>query len=157
MPSLCPRIFGEFLKLSGVSARITLSQNALPDRFFLIRAHKYPLGDFGHRATASPTNIVESGRAYGYTGCIRTFRDWLHYRLKALGSTFTDRPSNDALRGVEQASIRAGIELRCFFCVADFHQLWQCNTIFYRRHFSEDGDSNLRWGLAADINTDRAV
>jgi hypothetical protein len=90
MPGLGLRIFGEFLKLLGVSARITLSQNALPDHFFLIGIHKDPLGDLSYRATASPTNIIERGRAYGYTGCIRTFRDRLHYCLKALDTTFID-------------------------------------------------------------------
>jgi hypothetical protein len=90
MPGFGLRIFGEFLKLLGVSARITFSQDALPDRFFLIRAHEYPLSDLSYRATASPTNIIESGRAYGYTGCIRTFRDRLHYCLKALDTTFID-------------------------------------------------------------------
>ena len=129
--------------LSGVSARVTLGRDAMPHNIFLIGAHEYPLGDLSYRATATPANIIEGGGTHRHTGCIRTFRDRLHYCLRALGTTFIDRPSNDALRWIEQASIRAGIELRGFFSVTHLHQLRQSHTIFYRRHFGEDGDGNL--------------
>ena len=116
-------MLGAFITVSGIPARITLGCNASPDHFFFIGGHEYPFGDFSHRATATPANIIEGGRTYGNTGRIRTFGDGLHHRVETQDMSFIHTHSDDALRGVQQAGLRTGFKLCCFFCVTYLHQL----------------------------------
>ena len=94
-------MFGEFVTLSGVSARIALGRNAPPDHFFLIRGHKDPLSDFSDRAAATPANIIESGRTHCDAGCIGAFVCGLHHCVEVLNISFINSPSNDSLYWIE--------------------------------------------------------